>query len=366
MFISKNNHLTNIKRIRIPENRDLKNGLRLNRNERVENWGSEIVKDIFSNKPDWFLSVYPDSSSIYEKLCNHISVNESQIMLTSGMDGAIKTIYEIMTEPGDQVGLPGPTYAMYYVYSDLFQTNLTEIQYLPETLKLDWHQLNEFIDSKPIVVFLPNPNQPIEDSLSNDQISTIAERTLKNGTLLVIDEAYYMFGATSAIDLIEEFENLVILRTFSKGFGVPSIRFGYMISNEDNMDVLNKTRFAYETNSLRNAVAEYLLDNYNLVDDYVQKVINGRNYVKDELKKIGIKCNGDTANYLLVDLVNCEKRDKTVAFLEENLVYVKGNFNSPWDKYMLITVGPVELMEKFVDLLAIANKKYKLNENQSS
>ena len=364
MFIKKNAHLRNIKRIQIPEDRDLENGLRLNRNEKVENWGSEIVRDIFNNKPDWFLSTYPDSSNLYEKLSKHIEVDESKIMLTSGMDSGIKTLFEIMTDPGDHIGVVGPTYAMYYVYSKLFQTELTEIQYSPETLKHDWKQLNDFIDSKPVMLFFPNPNQPIEDALSKDQIAEIAKRTRKNGTLFVVDEAYYMFGCESAMDLIDEFENLVVLRTFSKGFGVPSIRLGFMVSNEDNMEVLSKTRFAHESNSLRNAVAEYLLDHYDIVDGYVQKVIKGRTYVKEGLANLGIKCNGESANYLLVDLVNSEKRDKTVAFLEENLVYVKGNFSSPWDKYMLITIGPKELMERFVDLMSKASQKYKLSEGQ--
>ena len=364
MFIKKNTHLRSIKRIRIPEDRDLENGLRLNRNEKVENWGSEIVRDIFNNKPNWFLSTYPDSTNLYEKLSKHIGVDESKIMLTSGMDGGIKTLYEIMTDPGDHVGVSGPTYAMYYVYSNLFQTNLTEIQYSPLTLKLNWEQLNDFIDSKPVMLFIPNPNQPVEDALSKDQIAEIAERTKKNKTLFVVDEAYYMFGCESAMSLIDEFENLVVLRTFSKGFGVPSIRLGFMVSNKDNMEVLSKTRFAHESNSLRNAVAEYLLDHYDIVDNYVQKVIKGRTYVKEELANLGIKCNGESANYLLVDLVNTKKRDKTVAFLEKNLVYVKGNFNSPWDKYMLITVGPKELMERFIDLISIAGEKYALSEGQ--
>jgi len=364
MFIKKNAHLRNIKRIRIPENRDLENGLRLNRNEKVENWGSEIIRDIFKNQPDWFLSTYPDSSSLYEKLSKHINVDESKIMLTSGMDSGIKTLFEIMTDPGDHIGVVGPTYAMYYVYSQLFQAKLTEIQYSPETLKLDWKQLNDFIDTKPVMLFLPNPNQPVEDALTKNQIAEIAERTRKNGTLFVVDEAYYMFGCESAMDLIDEFENLVVLRTFSKGFGVPSIRLGFMVSSEDNMEVLSKTRFAHESNSFRNAVAEYLLDNYEIVDDYVQKVIEGRTYVKEELAKLGIKSNGESANYLLVDLVNPEKRNKTAAFLEENLIYVKGNLGSPWDKYMLITIGPKELMKRFIDLMLEANKKFKLSEVQ--
>ena len=202
MFITKKNHLRKIKRVRIPEDRDLINGLRLNRNEKVENWGGKIVSEIFKNKPDWYLSTYPDSSTLYEKLSKHLNIDSSKIMLTSGMDGGIRTLYEIITEPGDIVGVPGPTYAMYYVYSKLFQTNLTEIQYSPTSLKLDWQQLYNFIDSKPSMLFLPNPNQPVEDALNKDQIVDIAKRTYKNNTLFVVDEAYFMFGCESVIDLV--------------------------------------------------------------------------------------------------------------------------------------------------------------------
>ena len=356
MFISRRDHLRNIKRVRISENRDLDNGLRLNRIERVESWGSEIAQEIFSSKPDWFLSAYPDSSSLYAKLSEYLGLDESKIMLSSGMDGAIKTLFEIMTEPGDSVGLAGPTYAMYYVYSKIFQTNLTEIPYSSESLTLDFAQLNNFIDQKPTLLFLPNPNQPVEGSLSKDQIAEIAERTRNNGVLFVVDEAHHMFGSESALDLIDDYENLVVLRTFSKGFGVPSIRLGYMVSNEDNMNVLTKTRYAHESNSLRNAVAEYLLDNYQIVEAYINKVIEGRSYVKTELNKLGIKCNGETSSHLLIDLIDSKKRDQVVSFLESKLIYVRGDYPAPWDKYMLISVGPVKLMERFLEAMVEANK----------
>jgi len=348
MFIQRKPFLGDIQRIRIPENRNLEEGLRLNRNERVDIWPKDLLAKIFADKPAYFLSIYPDSSGLYKKLSNHIGVDESKIMLTSGMDSGIKILWEIMTEPGDHVGVPGPTYAMYYVYSRIFQTKLTQLDYIPATLKLNWKQLNEFIDSKPIMLFIPNPNQPIEDPLSVDQIADIAERTRQNNTLFVIDEAYYMFGSETAIDLIDEYENLVVLRTFSKGFGVPSIRLGYMVSNEENMNVLTKTRPAHESNSLRNSVGEYLLDHYDVVDEYVKEVIEGRTYVKEELAKLGIKSNGEVSNYLLIDLTSPEMCQQAVSFFAEKLIYVKGNFTNPWDKYISITVGPKEIMARFI------------------
>ena len=154
---------------------------------------------------------------------------------------------------------------MCHVYSKIFNTNLTEIQYLPENRKLDWEQLYDFIDTKPRILFLPNPNQPIEDTLSIEQIDDLAKRTKINDTLLVIDEAYYYFGADTALQLTDQYKNLVVMRTFSKGFGVPSIRLGYMVSNEENIEFFAKTRFAHETNALSATVAEYLLDHFEII-----------------------------------------------------------------------------------------------------
>ena len=100
-----------------------------------------------------------------------------------------------------------------------------------------------------------------------------------------------------------EFENVVVTRTFSKGFGVPSIRLGYLISNEANMSVLTKTRLAHESNSLTNAVAEYLIDNYeNVVKVYNDRVIASRDALKKTLHALDISTHGNNGNYLLLDL----------------------------------------------------------------
>ena len=86
--------------------------------------------------------------------------------------------------------------------------------------------LNNFLNSDPKILFLPNPNQPIESSLSLNELRETAIKCKNKNCLLVIDEAYNLFGADSGLPLIKEFNNVVILRTFSKAFGVPSIRTG--------------------------------------------------------------------------------------------------------------------------------------------
>lgn len=351
MKFKRNRHLEAVSRIRIPENRELDDCLRMNRNERVAGWHENFLRDVFDSKPDYFLSVYPDNDSLYSKLSSYLGVETNQISLSSGMDGAFKAIWETVTEPGDRVGVLGPTYAMYYVYSKIFDTELTQIGYNPDTLKLNWDELNNFIDSGPDILFIPNPNQPVEDPLSKEQISEIATRCNQHGTLLVIDEAYYMFGCDTAVGLINDHDNLVVLRTFSKGFGVPGIRLGFMVSNTENIDQLSKTRFAHESNSLSNAVGEYLLDNMSIVEDYISEVHKGRCFLKDELSALGLSCNGDVGNYVLINFETEEKCKHVAAGLEEKKIHVKANYSGEWARYMLVTLGPKEMIQPFIDVV---------------
>lgn len=197
--------------------------------------------------------------------------------------------------------------------------------------------------------FLPNPNQPIESSFTLAELEEFARKTLAANCLFVIDEAYHLFGAVTAVDLIRKYENVVIARTFSKGFGVPSIRLGYLISNCENMNVLSKTRFAHESNSLSNAVAEHLLDNYSLVEQYNAKVIAAREQIKTLLGGLGIKAHGNTGNYLLLDLGDGARAKTYVQKARDQKIYIKGPWSAPYDRFTTITLGPIEVMQRFVE-----------------
>jgi histidinol-phosphate aminotransferase len=347
MFIQRKNYLKQLERIRIGEGRDLDNGLRLDRNEKVDVWPRQMLADIFLNKPDWFLSVYPESTRLYDKLARFHGVETSEIMLTSGIDGGLKTIYEIMTEPGDLVGVAAPTYVMYKVYAQMFQVQFKEILYTKERT-FDMEKFDEFLEQKPTVFFLPNPNQPIESSFTLPELEEFARMTLAKNCLFVIDEAYHLFGSVSAVELIRKYENIVVARTFSKGFGVPSIRLGYLISNKENMSILAKTRFAHESNSLSNAVAEHLLDNYSMVEQYNTEVIKSREELKITLADLGIPAYAKTGNYMLLDLENPVRAGEYARALRNQKIYIKGPWAAPWDRYVTITIGPLKVMERFI------------------
>jgi len=348
----RNIHLKNIVRKRIPENRNLDKGLRLDRNERVSGWDKKIINKIFNGQPEYFLSIYPDLSNIYKKISKFNSIKESNILITSGIDAAIKTLFEIYTSHDDLIGVVSPTYAMYQVYSKIFNTKIFEIEYTNK-LEFNYSKYYELLKHNPKILFLPNPNQPVESYFSKKELRKIAEETNKIGCILLIDEAYDLFGSKSAVELIKDFDNIIIARTFSKGFGVPSIRLGYLIANEKNMSIISKTRFAHESNALSNVVAEYLLDNYSIIKKYNLKIIDSREKIKKDLLQLGVSSYGNFGNFLLIDLKTKQNAKRVVDELRKKFIYVRGPLSRKWSNYITISIGPYNIMKKFLKNLKI-------------
>ncbi len=352
MLIKKNKHLTNIKRMRVSEGRDLINGLRLDRNEKVDNWEPNLIENILKTYPECFHSTYPEITSLYKKLSNHLEVDEKQILISSGIDGAIKNLLEVVCDTNDNIAVFSPTYAMYQVYCDIFQLNLFPINYT-KNYNINEDNLNDFLNNDPKILFIPNPNQPIESCLSLRDIEILAKKCLEKKCIIVLDEAYFLFGADSSIPLLRKFENLVVMRTFSKGFGMPSIRVGVTIANDSIMSIISKPRLAHELSSLSIIIAEYLIDNFEIVKKNCERVIESRKYVSLELNNLGLVTHGSNGNFLLISFDSSDTAEVVVNKLRDEKIYVKGPWKEPWSNSITISIGPKDMMKRFIDTLKV-------------
>lgn len=347
-FIFESKKLSTIDRIRIKENRDLINGLRLNRNERVDNFEKNILIKIFKKAKDYDLGKYPDHTNIYRALSKFLKINKENILISAGSDGSLKSIFEIFLSPNDKVAVLSPTYAMYEVYSKVFKIKLFKINY-KDNFKLNKRELFETINKKKIkILFLPNPNQPVEDIISINEMKKICKICYKKKILLVVDEAYYMFGAPTSVKLIKKFNNVIILRTLSKSFGLPSIRFGYIISSKSIINIMNSYRLSYESNFLSDSVVIYFLKNFSKVKNYIKQVKIGREYLRKECLKLGYNVIGRYSNFLLIDFKNQNLKNKIVAKLQKNKIYTKYIYSGILKNCILVTCGTKNLMSKLI------------------
>ena len=127
------------------------------------------------------------------------------------------------------------------------------------------------------------------------------------------------------------------------------------------MKIISKARIAHELSSVSIAVAEYLLDNYNLVKQNCKKITHSRKIIKNKLKKLGLKNRSQFGNYVLIKFNNFAEASKVVKFLRKKLIYVKGPYKKPWDSYINISLGPLSIMKRFLSELSKAKKRKLFN-----
>ena len=247
---------------------------------------------------------------------------------------------------------------MYRIYAKIAGANVVFAK--EKNYKVTVKEIIKKVSKKTKIIFLANPNNPTGTYLNKLELINLRKK-LNQRILLVLDDAYFEYMKNkdykSSLEIFKKKNNVIILRTFSKAFGVPSIRTGFTISSEENMDIISKMRPAHEMNSVSIAIAEYLLDNIDMVMNYCEKIKNSRNLILKDLKNLGLNVRGQHGNYILITFKSEEIAKNLVKFLKEELIYVKGPYLKPWNMCICFTVGPQEYMKKFLSRMLEAKKE---------
>lgn len=345
-------HLYGVERRRItmPEN----TFLRLNRLERVHT-DPMIVRDIWDTATGNEISLYPDYNVFYERLAAFIGRKREEIVVGSGIEEFIKTLYWLTCNPGERVTILSPTCAMFEVYADVFQIRLDRVITDPENPPTIDAVISA-ISPETRLCLLANPGQPVETLYGVDDLRELARACDTNGTVLAIDEAYHGFGAPTAMELVDEFDNVLILRTFSKAFGAAGIRIGYAVGQHRVLKPLDAMRSSGEATGPSMHVASVLMEDYDwLVDDALRDVCVGRNWLRDTVAlRHGLKTYGAHANHVLIDLESTERRDLVVQRLADKGVLVKSGYESPVNRHILVTAADLSIMYGFAAHLKAA------------
>ena len=255
----------------------------LNQSERSENF-STILFELFKKdlKQEDF-AYYPNTKNFKEKICEFYNVKTENLFLSDGSDVGIKSIFETFTTCG-KVITSEPSFPMYSVYCQLYKCQYFGINYEKDyTLSID--NLLMFDDEDTNLFILANPNSPIGDYKTFEELKPL----LDTGKMVLIDEAYIEFTDNeSMIQYIDEYPNLLVTRTFSKGFGAAGCRVGMTFGHKDTIELLSKFRQMYEITGVSMKYCEFLLNNYNLVETYIKKVKEEKQKVLTLMKKFSI------------------------------------------------------------------------------
>ena len=341
-------HLKDLQRIQNPVARA--GYLRLDKNENIVGFEKELIDILRKEITSDFLTTYPEVNPLYQKIARWIECNQENIYITAGSDAAIKSVFEVFVEPGDAVALISPTYAMFYVYTEMFQGRLIEIRY-KKGLSLSTEDILKVIyKHKPKLICIANPNSPTGTILSKEDLKNIVAVAAGQNTIVLLDEAYHLFYPLSSIDLIYNHPNLVVTRTFSKAMGLASARLGFAAGHPDIIRYLQKVRPIYETNAFAIRFAELILDFPDLIKKNVQEIMSGKKYLEDELDKLGTPYYKSYTNFILIDVGSFERSVQLGNALYQKKILIKSGFTDEVLRNCIrVTVGSVKQMEFFMD-----------------
>ena len=314
------------------------------------------LADIIMEGPG--LNLYPDSDSIElrKTLSAYWGVDMEGIVVGTGSDQLIQVLVNTFVGKGDKVVCPVPSFGMYKIDTIIGGGTVVEVE-LKEENNFEY-DINEFIDKatseKAKLVILCTPNNPTGNLLSLKDIENIC--TNCPNSVIVVDEAYAEFAEEWAASLLPKFENLIVLRTLSKAYGLAGIRCGYSLSGKAMAEELNKVKPPYNISSLSQLVAKLVFEAREEIDSQIKYLTEQRAYLSGELEKLsGVRIYPSGANYILVKLSDANTVAKE---LERRGVLVRSYGDPVLSSYIRITVGNKEqndiLLEELKSIISKA------------
>ncbi|WP_066016053.1 pyridoxal phosphate-dependent aminotransferase [Endozoicomonas atrinae] len=264
-------HITRMSAYTPPlEGRDPHHHLLLDFNERTLPVSEHVKQALINYINDDRLQVYPSYGDLTRKIADYAGINETQVMITNGSDQGIDIIIRAACTEDDEIIIPGPTFAMYHQCANIEKLNIVEPDYTRET-GFPVNTVLAAITPKTRLIVIANPNNPSGTQINREDILTIA-RSAPDIALLV-DECYFEYSQATVADVVMEYPNILITRTFSKTWGLPSIRLGYVISHPDNISALLNIRGPYDVNQFAAVAISAALDHPEYTHQYVREVM---------------------------------------------------------------------------------------------
>ena len=310
---------------------------------------SPLVKENLFNQVNQ-LHLYPESSSKDLRVCiaNLHKVDPDQVIIGNGSDDILNLCVRSFSDSSKKVGFFDPSYSLYEVLCSVQGCPTNKISFQNSSFDID---INLITKSGCNLFFVTSPHAPSGRSYENILFSDILK---KYKGVFVIDEAYADFAPQNAVNLLKEFDNLIITRTLSKSYSLAGLRVGYGISSKKIISILNRVREVYNTDRLAQHIAKIALTDQEYFSQNTKSIINSRENFYEELQKWGWHTYKSGANFLFTRPIGKDGQfGKSTAqdlhsFLQNEEVFIRYfPYHPLTEAYVRISVGK----EKEMDML---------------
>ncbi len=325
---------------------DIENMIKLNTNENPFKPSAKVLKAINGEEAEK-LRLYsdPDTSLLTKKLAEIYGVKSENVFTGNGSDEVLALSFYAFAENG--VAFADLCYGFYPVFCELFN-----IKYITVPLKCDFTQAPEDYTDIKKTLFICNPNAPTGLAMDISSIKEILNQD--KDRLVVVDEAYVDFGAESAVSLIDEYDNLLVVQTFSKSRSLAGGRIGFAIGCKDIIADLNKIKFSfnpYSINRISCVAGVCALEDVDYMKSCTDKIIKTRTRLTDMLRSMGFNVPTSSANFVLAgDRSGLTGKD-IYEKLKSRGILVRYFDTDRIKNYVRITVGTDEQTDKLIEEL---------------
>ena len=320
---------------------------RYDMNENPEGLPKEFVDEVLKEITPEFLAIYPEPDRFLHKYADFIGAAYENVLTTNGSDMAIRYLLETFGEKGKEVVTVSPSFEMYWVNCSILGLKHVPVAYEPDlTIKIE--KILEAISGDTRVVVLLNPNNPVGNVYTEEELERVIERAKEVGAVVIVDEAYHYFYDRTFLPYALNGENVIVLRTFSKLFSLAACRLGVIISNPEIIHYVKNARLTFDVNAIALLFGERILDRPELIKELIRIEKEGKAWILQALEKEGYECRDCRGNFIFVKPKH-SAREVANRLETEKKVLVHPYGNELLKDCLRVSVGSKEAMELFLE-----------------
>ncbi|MCX7695031.1 MAG: histidinol-phosphate transaminase [Caloramator sp.] len=298
------------------------------------------------------INLYPDASNYELKraLAEHIGVKPSMIFCGTGSDLLIRVLCNVFIDKDDEIIMGDISFQRYEDSAKIMGGNVIKVKM--KDYRLDVEGMVKAITDNTKIIWFATPNNPIGTIVKKDELLWALEN-IPRDIIVVIDEAYREYVSDKdypdTIPLLDKYDNIVILRTFSKAYGLAGLRLGYGIASEEITQYMNSVIGPFDTNLIAQEAGIAALKDEEFLKFVVEKNEEGRQYYYKEFIRLGLQYIESQANFVMVD-TGKDDMDVFNKLLRKGVI-VRPGYLFDMKGWLRVTVGTMEQCQRFVKSL---------------
>ena len=342
-----------------PPREDRVGKIRLDFNENTVGCAPAVVRALRRSLQAEWLASYPEYERARATLARYFGVSKDEMLITNGIDDAIKLICDTFVDPGDRLVVPAPTFPMYRFFHDVAGGKTVDVCYdegarsllfpverMIDAIRHDEGRRRRSAGAKAARwVALANPNNPTGTLIAKPHLARLLQAAPR--TVILVDEAYFDFSQSTILPWIRKYPNLIVGRTFSKAFGLAGLRLGFLFASRRLMGLLGRAHAVFAVNSVAVAAALEEIRHTDEVERYAAMVRASRHRLSRELDRLGIAWAPSAANFVFIR-AGASASEIARRLRARDILVRDWSYDPHLRPYLRITVGTASQMRRLI------------------